>query len=172
MKLNKRSQFVYMKSGFSLIELLVVISIIAVLVGLGLPNFIGARERARDAKRKAELNQLKTALRMYYNDYRAYPVAVSPYYFQGCGAAGDATCPGTCTTGQFSAGGVDGCSTVYMRKLPTDYKYYRHPLKPADRDDFLLKVDLDNTSDSDIAASQSRCGYPTPTPKEYHVCAD
>lgn len=159
------------KAGFSLLELLVVISIIAVLVAMALPNFVGARERARDAKKKSELVQLKNALRLYYNDYGAYPAAVNPYYFQGCGASGTSTCPQTCTSGEFAAGGT-GCDTVYMRKMPQYYKYYRHPLKPGDLDDFLLKVDIDNASDPEIAASQARCGYPTPTPKEFHLCAD
>jgi len=39
-----------MKKAFTLIELLVVIAIIGMLSALFLPNFMGARERARDAK--------------------------------------------------------------------------------------------------------------------------
>ena len=54
--------------GFSLIELLVVIAITAALIAVALPNFVGARERARDVKRKAEMAELRNALRLYYND--------------------------------------------------------------------------------------------------------
>jgi len=59
--------------GFSLIELLVVISIIAVLSALLMANFMGARERARDAQKISDLESIKTALRMYYNDNQSYP---------------------------------------------------------------------------------------------------
>ena len=61
------------RAGFSLIELLAVMAIIAVLTGILLPNYMGARERARDAKKMQELNTIKTALRMYYNDNQNYP---------------------------------------------------------------------------------------------------
>ncbi len=156
-----------MRKGFSLIELLVVITIIAVLVGVALPNFLGARQRARDAKKKAELRELKSALRLYYNDFNSYPSGTG-LYINGCGATGTSQCA---RTGPFQAGPVGG-ETVYMKNLPADYNYNRHPLKPTDTDDYLSKVVLDNASDSDIAASQARCGYPTPTPLEYHLCAD
>jgi len=59
--------------GFTLIELIVVISIIGVLSTLIINNLNDARARARDAKRKQELSGLKTALRLYYNDYQTYP---------------------------------------------------------------------------------------------------
>ncbi|MBU1088399.1 type II secretion system GspH family protein [Patescibacteria group bacterium] len=63
--------------GFTLIELLVGMFIIAMLTGLLLPNFMGARERARDASRKQDLNAMKNALRIYYNDNQAYPTGTS-----------------------------------------------------------------------------------------------
>jgi len=61
------------KLGFSLIELLVVISIIATLTALLMANFMGARERARDTQKVVDLNSVKDALRMYYNDNQSYP---------------------------------------------------------------------------------------------------
>lgn len=44
--------------GFSLVELLVVIAIIGVLATLGFVFFGGARDKARDAKRLNDLNQI------------------------------------------------------------------------------------------------------------------
>lgn len=155
------------RKGFSLIELLVVITIIAALVGVALPNFLGARQRAKDAKKKAELGQLRNALRLYYNDFNSYPTGTG-YYINGCGATGTSQCA---HAGPFQVG-PSGSETIYMKNLPGDYNYNRHPLYPTDTDNFLLKAILDNASDSDIAASQARCGYPTPTPPEYHLCAD
>lgn len=56
------------KSGFTLIELLTVMTIIAVLVGLALVSFQGTRKTARDGKRKADLEQIRSALEMYRAD--------------------------------------------------------------------------------------------------------
>ena len=61
------------KSGFTLVELLVVMSIIATLVAILLPNFMGARDRAKDAQKIQDAYAIKNALRMYYNDNQAYP---------------------------------------------------------------------------------------------------
>ena len=155
------------KKGFSLIELLVVITIIAALVGVALPNFLGARQRAKDAKKKAELRELKSALRLYYNDFNSYPSGTG-LYINGCGTTGTSQCP---RTGPFQAG-PSGGETVYMKNLPADYNYNVHPLYPTDTDNFLSKVVLENASDGDITTSQARCGYPTPTPGEYKLCAD
>lgn len=163
-----------MKRGFTLIELLVVITIIAVLVAFGLTNFVGARERARDVKKKGELMQLKNALRLYYNDYNRYPPGSGS--LSGCGATGTSPCPGGCSAGEFAAGGADGCANIYMRTLPKigttqTYNYY----VCADTDDFRLKVRLDNKSDPDIAASQAKCPNTcgdNRSSDEFIVCAD
>lgn len=74
-----------MKSkGFTLIELLVVIAIIGILSTVILSSLSSSRERARDAKRKADLNTIRTALTMYYLDYGNYPQESD-----GCGRTGD-----------------------------------------------------------------------------------
>lgn len=44
-----------MKKGFTLIEILIVIAIIAILSAIILPSLLGARDSARDARRKSEL---------------------------------------------------------------------------------------------------------------------
>ena len=56
-------------SGFTLVELLVVIGILAALAGILLPVLAGARERARGTSCTANLSQLAKAMLMYADDY-------------------------------------------------------------------------------------------------------
>ena len=60
------SDFRFQKRGFTLIELLVVISIIAILSTIGLTSFSTIQRKGRDARRKADLREMKNALEQYY----------------------------------------------------------------------------------------------------------
>ena len=60
--------------GFTLIELLVVISIIGLLSSFAMVSLNVARQKARDALRKGDMAQLRTALYLYYDDNLAYPI--------------------------------------------------------------------------------------------------
>lgn len=64
---------IVMKKGFTLIELLVSITIIAVLISVGVVTFGSATRRSRDARRKSDVEQLRSALEMYRADNNAYP---------------------------------------------------------------------------------------------------
>lgn len=61
------------KQAFSLIELMVVISIIAVLAAMGVANFAAAIKKSRDSVRKSELAELTQALMMFRADWGSYP---------------------------------------------------------------------------------------------------
>jgi len=60
-------------SGFSLIELLVVATIIIVLTTIGLVSFQSAGRNSRDAKRKADLETVRQGLVLYRADLGSYP---------------------------------------------------------------------------------------------------
>lgn len=63
--------------GFTLIELLVVIAIIGILSSVVLASLNSARVKGRDAKRISDLSQIKLALELYFDSFRAYPTATS-----------------------------------------------------------------------------------------------
>ena len=54
------------RSGFTLIEMLIVIMVIAILVGVLLPQFRGAQDEAAIQRARSELRTLATAIESYY----------------------------------------------------------------------------------------------------------
>lgn len=65
------------EKGFTLIELLIVVVIIGILATLLMTNFVGVRQRGRDAQRKSDLRQIQAALELYRADQGAYPLTAS-----------------------------------------------------------------------------------------------
>lgn len=63
----------FRKNGFTLIELLIVIAIIAILVIIAIWAITINLAKARDGKRKADLDRLKIAFEDYYGDNQVYP---------------------------------------------------------------------------------------------------
>lgn len=139
------------QSGFTLIELLVVVALIGVLTAVLLANMVGIRERGADTKVKNDLNQLKTALRMYYNDYQTYPT--------GSGACLDVLPINA--EGAFASG-----SNIYIKEIPANCNY-----SSSTSESFLLSAELDNEGDQDAAQSADRCGAAA-QPGVYFVCLD
>ncbi len=68
MKIKQRTN-----SGFTLIELLVVATIMVVLMTVGLVSYRHASRNSRNAKRKTDLESVRQALVMYYNEEDSYP---------------------------------------------------------------------------------------------------
>ena len=64
------------RSAFTLIELLIVISIIGILTGISVFALTGSRESARDTKRKTDLEQIRSALEIYKADCSRYPLSL------------------------------------------------------------------------------------------------
>jgi len=61
------------KSAFTLIELLIVISIIAILVAAATVSWSTAQKKARDGKRKSDLKSIQQALEIYIEENETYP---------------------------------------------------------------------------------------------------
>lgn len=60
-------------NGFSLIELMIAVSIIVILTAVGAANFQVVNKNARDGKRKSDLKLIQGALQQYYADNNYYP---------------------------------------------------------------------------------------------------
>src|SRR3954470_5386168 len=60
--------------GFTIVELLIVIVVIGILAALVLNSFRGVQERARDTKRRTDINAQASQLEVYYTDNGGYPV--------------------------------------------------------------------------------------------------
>ena len=61
------------KKGFTLIEMLIVVAIIAILSGLILTGLNRARMQSRDARRMADIKNIQAQLEVYYNANNKYP---------------------------------------------------------------------------------------------------
>jgi len=73
-----------LKNGFTLLELLVVISIMGILVALGAVAYNTAQKKGRDARRRGDMKAIQSAFEQYYGDNMAYnatcaSMAVDPY---------------------------------------------------------------------------------------------
>jgi prepilin-type N-terminal cleavage/methylation domain-containing protein len=66
--------------GFTLVELLIVIAIIAILSALIMANFAASRAKARDAKRISDIAQLQLALEQYFSKHNIYPITTDDFY--------------------------------------------------------------------------------------------
>ncbi len=95
--------------GFTLIELLVVISIIGILVAVSIFGLSGAREASRDAKRKSDLELIRSGLEIYKADCNNYPNSIT----FGGSLVGDNS-PSSCAA-----------SNTYIAGIPSD------PLNPT-----------------------------------------
>lgn len=62
--------------GFTLVELLVVLTLVALLLALALPRFIDQTDRAKEAVLKQNLEALRLALDQYYGDKGHFPTSL------------------------------------------------------------------------------------------------
>lgn len=127
-----------MRKAFTLVELLVVMSILSVLVSIIAGGFRSSQARGRDVQRKSDLKQVSSSLELYYSDYGKYPDPPLPW----------------------GAEFTDG-KTVYFKLMPQDpvsaQSYFYRTFESNQK--FQLFARLENSEDKDlIITSYNNCG--------------
>lgn len=81
-------------SGFTIVELLVVIVVIAVLASISIVAFTGVQQRAKDSQRKSDIATIQKALELYKGENGTYPGCNGAKYVPNGVTANDyQTCP-------------------------------------------------------------------------------
>lgn len=146
------------KHAFTLIEMLVVVTIIVVLMGLLLPGVSAARQFAKRQRARAEIKQIELAWKSYFNDYRDLPSGIA----EMGGTAIDilnGNSPGDNPRGtrymEFDTGATsmnDPWGRVYKVELDTDYNNQVSPSSygvTLDRNIAVWSVGFDGTVNTD-----------------------
>lgn len=129
-----------MKKAFTLVEILVVTTIIALLASIAVVSYSQFVKQGRDARRKTDLEQIRAAIELYRNFKNVYP---TPGMVFG--------------TDQI----VDG-ATIYMSKIPNDpkspgYTYYF----TSTTTDYTLCAYIEGGSTAGVSPTcgDSNCNY-------------
>lgn len=89
------------KKGFTLIELLIVIAIIAILATIAVFSYVNAQTKARDNKRKADVQSIASAYQIHYQESKTWK-------FSGAELQKLVPPPDVSVTGEGSGGGGNG----------------------------------------------------------------
>lgn len=111
------------KRGFTLVELMVVISIISILSVIGIVLYSNAQKSARDTKRKADINAIVTAMELHLGE-----CASSKYCNLATSYFNSSTIPqdpkeGQTICGKHTNGTSTACQYCFLNDADLDYKY-------------------------------------------------
>ena len=79
------------RSGFSLIELLIVVSIIGIIASIAIPRFAESKAAAGDAAAKSDIRNVMTTMEQYSVRFGTYPSAVADLTQVGYNPTADVT---------------------------------------------------------------------------------
>ncbi len=72
-----KESFIMLKKGFTLVEILIVMSVVAILVAIIIPSYRAMQNEAWIAKAEKELNTLQVAIEFYYRHHDSYPANIA-----------------------------------------------------------------------------------------------
>ncbi|MFH1462691.1 MAG: LamG-like jellyroll fold domain-containing protein [bacterium] len=118
--------------GFTLIEFLVIISLVGLLTSIVSFGLSGVRAKSRDTQRLAEIDSLRKAIEFYYNDYGEYPEGEDWIKIEEDTEIG----------GPFSA-----AMQPYLSKIPLD-PLYPEILNAGEEDEKVFSYQYQSTDDN------------------------
>lgn len=127
--------------GFTLVELMVTIGIMALLTGIITANLTSSRKKARDAKRISDVGQIQLALELVFDRCNAYPAITGSGATQTIGTAN------VCTT----SSGTNISMSTFLSPIPTPptgttQTVYTYAINAA-ATDYVLKATLEGYSE-------------------------
>ncbi len=147
------------KKAFTLVELLVVITIIAILIGALTAIVSGQRGSARDAKRLVEVDSIRKGLELYYTDKEKYPEEIN-----WCCIGAEGTEPEKCVNFALEMKPyfpVTPRDPLYPMEYETDKRYCYHYRTIANAQVYKIYVRLENGEDYQV---YSKGGKDIPLP--------
>lgn len=129
------------KKGFTLLELLVVVSIMVILLTIGLSSYSTAQKKGRDAKRKSDIREIQAAMEQYFSVCsNAYP---SPD--PNTGVWTDIVC---------TSPSIAIMPTVYLDPKTTPYACKQPVNTNCDADKYTVCTNLESESQPFCASNQ------------------
>lgn len=115
------------EKGFTLLELIIVVSIIAILSVLGISSYNSIQQDARNTKRKSDLVELQKALEAHKSRHGRYPstmVGANRRWFGNCESSwnGSVVC---CNTTSCPEGYIPGLAPTFINSLLEDPRHGR-----------------------------------------------
>jgi prepilin-type N-terminal cleavage/methylation domain-containing protein len=134
------------RKGFTLIEILIVVAIIAILASVVLVGLGPTQQAGRDARRISDLHEVQNGLEFYYNKYGIYPGT-------NAGAAGS---PGATWVAFSTVLTSSGLGVQSVPSDPNSTKSYQYAYGPANTS-YVLAAGLENIANAAFS------GYPSST---------
>ena len=140
--------------AFTLVELLVIITIIAGLLAVAVPSYTNSQRKSRDSRAKNDLKAVQQALELYFQTNAKYPTHTLAFGQIRCNAGTDTTSHnwGTRLFCDPDSGGPLA-EITYMQLLPKSLSQFYSFYSPSPNSTYVILAKLDNTSDPDIPAS-------------------
>src|SRR4051794_28820631 len=125
MILKLRQRMSQDESGFTLVELLVVMLILGILAAIAIPAFLNQREKANDADAKADVNTAQQAMETYQTDHNGSYVGATVN-----GAGGLTTIEPALQNANLTVSGTGGARapTQNTNRVTRTAESTRHPL--------------------------------------------
>jgi prepilin-type N-terminal cleavage/methylation domain-containing protein len=134
--------------GFTLIELMVIASIISLLASILMANLVTAQRKARDVVRKSDLRQLRQALELYHLKHQFYPRGQCDEYQDDSGFSVAFFDRSNCSNNSWQKIEPDQTTPPGILDLVTDGQITALPLAPRNSAFYYIYLSYDCVTDN------------------------